>query len=301
MSSPLVLSPAESLVLLDTAGSTGREALKITLMSLMAQGVVAIEQRAKKGLFGTSKTAALRRARDLAPGAPAHESIVADMVRWTELEGGEMKTLAGHARKAFGDKLERYKSAQVLPALLRRGLVREDSARSLLFFTRKTWPLTPAGDMQKIHLQGLLQQARRLPELLHSDPAAATAIVLAAGGSLLLASELAPYYGQFAALRRSHAAGDPNSGGTYGDSGGTHHQRQHDGTPGDGAAAAGPQMDALGDGDFDFSGLDGDALASFEDGMSSLDASFDSSFGDSSSSDSGGSDSGGGDSGGGGD
>ena len=84
MSSPLVLTPAESLVLLDTAGSTGREALKITLMSLMARGFVAIEQRAKKGLFGTKKTAALRRARELPPGTPAHEGIVADMVRWTD-------------------------------------------------------------------------------------------------------------------------------------------------------------------------------------------------------------------------
>ena len=294
MSSPLVLSPAESLVLLDTAGSTGREALKITLMSLMAQGVVAIEQRAKKGLFGTSKTAALRRARDLAPGAPAHESIVADMVRWTELEGGEMKTLAQHARKAFGDKLERYKSLHVLPALLARGLVREESARTLLFFTRKTFPLTDAGTAQRIHLQGQMQQARRLPELLHSDPAAATAIMLAAGGSLLLVSELAPLYGQLAALRRSHAAGYASSDGPDSDSGSTRHHPPGE-APGDSGDAAGQQMTALGDGDFDLGGFDGDAFASFEDGIGALDASFDSSFGDSSS------DSGGGDGGGGGD
>ena len=284
MANSLNLTPAESLVLLDTVKSTGREAVKVTLMSLLAQGVVAVVQIEKKRLIGTKKIAAVRLAKPVPPDAPPHVAAMAEVVRVVESEGGGMDALAARAQKLFGAKLETFKTGHVIPALLGRGLVREEIVKTMVFFKRKTWPVTPAGQMEKNRLDRVIEDARRLPELLDTDKTQAAAIVLAAGGALLLLPELKPFYGQLAALRPPPAGGGSGSDDSSGHGGGDH---------GDAAAEA----TGFEPGSFDVANFDMDAFASLDGSMATFDSGFDSSFSDS---DSGGSD-GGGDGGGSGD
>lgn len=274
MNAATPLSPAEALVLLDTKGATGREAFKVTVMSLLAQGAIAIKEESRKGMFRTTKTTRIFPGNPLA-GLPAHVQAVLSLIGSRGIDGVEMKSLATTAQKTFGPGLYTFKTSHVLPALLQRGLVKSEQETRMLFFKVASWPLTAAGMMEKNRLEAVIARARMLPELLQTDKAEAAAIVLAAGGVLLLIPQLKPYYGQMAALRapplNDHGSGDSNW------------------------ANLGSSGSATGTDSLDFAGFDSSALDTLDSGMASFDASFDSSF-----SDGGGGDSGGGDSGGGG-
>ena len=49
------LSPAEQYVLLDPRKAEAREAVKVTLLSLVAQGALKIDTISQKAVFGTKK------------------------------------------------------------------------------------------------------------------------------------------------------------------------------------------------------------------------------------------------------
>ena len=55
-----VLSPAESLVLLKPNRTPGREAVKVTLLSLLAQGLLRIEEETHKGWIKNTKIVYVR-------------------------------------------------------------------------------------------------------------------------------------------------------------------------------------------------------------------------------------------------
>jgi hypothetical protein len=274
------LTPAESLVLLDPRGSTGIEAFKVSVMSLIAQGAIRVGEVEKAGVFRNKKIPTLDVIGN-GPATPAHVASLCDIVRRARKLGkpGKMPDVAKSARDAYGKGLAGFKTNYLLPALIKRRLVKMDEDRVLWVFTRMLPNHTPAGLMEKNRIEAIIAQARRLPALLRHNPAEAAAIVLAAGGLLLLVPELKSYYGQLSALNRPMATGDGS-----GDGGGS----------GDWSSTG-----ANGASSFDFGSFDASSLASLEMDFGSFDSSFDSSFSDGGG-DSGGGDGGGGDGGGGG-
>ncbi len=297
------LSPAESLFLLKPSRTPARETVKVTLLSLLAQGLVRMEEQKTRRFFGTKKTVYVRPT-GKRPALPKHAAALLDLVEAAQGDTGSMTDFVKRVQKAYGTNLERFNRDFIVPALLSRGLIEE---RRVLVF--RTYKRTPAGDAEESRIASDIARARTIPELIRSNPAEAAALILAVGGTILLVSELRPYYRQMSEVMRAQTASTDGS-----DSGG-------DSTPlwdsagspaGDPAHQADPtrHLDAAGLGAFDPGGLDhnsfdhnGFDLSAFDAGaFDALDtgmASFDSGF-DASVSDAGGGDSGGGDGGGGG-
>ncbi len=269
-------TPAEAFVLLDPRHCPALEAVKITLLSLVAQGILKISEIEKPGFFRTKKLSVVKIVAD-PPDPPGHvESLIGVVQQAGKLgRGAEMRDLAKVARQAYGPGLKSFKANYLIPALIRRGLMRAENDRVLWLFNRTIHVHTPAGLVEKGRVEATLARARQLPALLKSDPTSAAAVALAAGGLLLLVPELKPYYGQLALLRQP--AGADASGDFFAGDGGN--------SGGDFSLPS-----------FDFGSFDASSFSALDMDFSSFDSSFDSSFSDGG----GGGDSGGGDGGGGG-
>jgi hypothetical protein len=283
------LSPAESLFLLKPNWTPARETVKVTLLSLLAQGAVQMGEKATRRLFGTKKTVYVR------PTAKRPRC------RRTPLPcSRSMADLVTRAQKAYGTNLNGFNRDFIIPALLSRGLI-EDS-RILLF---RTYKRTPAGDAEETRIASDIARARTIPELIHSNPAEAAAIILAVGGTILLVNELRPYYRQISDVMRAQTASTDSV-----DSGGDglplwSSSDSHPAQPGDPALHL--DHEGLGSFDhgtldhatFDLSAFDAGAFDALDTGMASFDSGFDTSVSDAGGGDGGGSDGGGGGGGGG--
>jgi hypothetical protein len=281
------LSPAESLFLLKPNGTPARETVKVTLLSLLAQGIVRLEEQATKRFFITRKTVYVRPTGTTAPALPAHAASLLDQVRAAQADTGSMPDLVKRARQAYGSSLNGFNRDFIIPRLLTRGLLEE---RRFLFL--RHYKRTPAGDAEESRIAADIARARSIPELLHSNPAEAAAIVLAVGGTILLVNELRPFYRQISEVMRPPATADGAS-----DSGGGDASlplwNSRDGSPAD-APDGVHGLDAASFGSLDLSAFDAGAFDALDAGMASFDAGFDASV------DGGGGDGGGGDGGGGG-
>ena len=269
------LSPAEAFVLLDPRQSSAREAFKITLLAMIAQGALKMSETERPGLFRNTKTVFIRTI-DLPPDAPGHVESVFDVIQQASKlgRGAEMPDIGRVARQALGSGLTNFKKNLLFPALCSRGLLKAENDRVLWLFNRVVHEHTPAGLIERNRVEATLARARRLPALLDSNPAEAAAIALAAGGLLLLLPELKSYYGRLATLR---AAGDAGS--------------SSDGGGGEGGWNA---TDAFPLSGFDFGSFDSHAFSALDLDFGSFDSSFDSSVGDGGGGDGGGGDGGGG-------
>lgn len=288
------LSPAESLLLLKPNRTPARNAVKVTLLWLIAQGLLKIEEETEKRLFWTRKVTCVRPTGRTARALPPHAASLMRVVREAQAHGGVMRQLVAQAREAYGPQLEGFKSRFLVPALVGRGLIEE--GRKLLWF--RTWRLTPAGIAERDRIERDIRSARTIPALLGSAPAEAAAIALAVGGTLLLVEELRPHYRQLSQAMRPPGGADGSSGdGGSPEIWGSDHSHPHD-------SAALPDNLNLhdgGTGNFDLGSLDlgtfdADAFGALDAGMATFDSSFDASAGG----DGGGGDGGGGDGGGGG-
>jgi hypothetical protein len=199
------LSPAESLFLLRPNRTPARETLKVTLLSLLAQGAVRMEEQATRRFFGTKKTVYVRPTGKRV-ALPRHTSALLDLVHVAQGYSGSMADLVTRAQKAYGTNLTGFNRDFIVPALLSRGLIEE---RRILLF--KTYKRTPAGDAEESRIASDIARARTIPELLRSNPAEAAAIILAVGGTILLVSELRPYYRQMSEVMRAQTASADSS------------------------------------------------------------------------------------------
>ncbi len=98
------LSPAESLFLLKPNRTPARETVKVTLLSLLAQGAVRMEERETRRFFRKKKTVYMW-PRNIAGSIPSHAAALLDLVRSTQDDTGSMADLAKRAQKAFGTNL----------------------------------------------------------------------------------------------------------------------------------------------------------------------------------------------------
>jgi hypothetical protein len=269
----------------------------VTLLSLLAQGLVRMEEQATRRFFGTKKTVYVRPTGKRAP-LPPHAAALLDFVRAAQGDTGSMANLVKRVQKAYGTNLERFNRDFVVPSLRSRGLIEE--GRILLF---KTYKRTPAGDAAESRIASDIARARAIPELIRSNPAEAAAIILAVGGTILLVSELRPYYRQMSEVIRPASTDAPDSGGdgsgSLWDSAGSRAaDPAHQPEPAhhlDGAGLGSFDHSGFDHGSFDLSAFDAGAFDALDTGMASFDSGFDASV-----SDAGGGDGGGGDGGGGG-
>ncbi len=199
------LSPAESLFLIKPNRTPARETVKVTLLSLLAQGVVRMEEQATRRFFGTKKTVYVRPTGKRA-ALPPHAAALLDLVRAAQGDTGSMTDFVKRVQKAYGKNLEGFNRDFIVPALLARGLIEE--RRVLLF---RTYKRTPAGDAEESRIASDIARARTIPELIRSNPAEAAALILAVGGTLLLVNELRPYYRQMSEVMRAQTASTDGS------------------------------------------------------------------------------------------
>jgi hypothetical protein len=293
------LSPAESLFLLKPNRTPARETVKVTLLSLLAQGMVRMEERQTRRFFGKKKTVYMW-PRNIAGHLPPHAIALLDIVRAAQDDTGSMADFAKRAQKDYGANLEAFNRDFIVPALLLRGLIEE---RRVLIF--RTYKRTTAGDAEESRIASDIARARTIPQLLRSNPAEAAAIILAVGSTILLVNELRPHYRQISEVVRAQTAStDASDGGgdmpvTLWDSTGSHApDPAHHGDSNhlDAAGLGGFEHSNFDAGTFDLSAFDAGAFDALDTGMASFDAGFDASVGDA-----GGGDGGGGDGGGGGD
>jgi hypothetical protein len=280
-----VLSPAESLVLLKPNGTPAREAVKVTLLSLLAQGLLRIEEETEQRFLWSRKVACVRptgRTRgSLAPHAASLMQVVQDAQR----HRGVMKHLVDRAREAYGTRLETFNSLFIIPALIGRGLLEE--GRTLLFFRK--WNLTAAGAAEQKRIEHDIERARTIPALLHSNPAEAAAIALAVGGTLLLIEELRPYFRQLSEAMRTQSSGPDgyDGGGSSSDGSGSDDSHRHPddrqnhdaGSPADNMSLHDAGTGNLDLGSLELGAFDADAFATLDAGMATFDSSFDASTG----------------------
>jgi hypothetical protein len=126
------LSPAESLFLLKPNRTPARETVKVTLLSLLAQGMMRMEERQTRRFFGKKKTVYMW-PRNIAGHPPPHAAALLDLVRAAQDDTGSMADFAKRAQKAYGANLEKFNRDFIVPALLSRGLIEE--RRILIFRT----------------------------------------------------------------------------------------------------------------------------------------------------------------------
>lgn len=207
------LSVAEALVLQDPNKEQGRAALKLTMMELLARGILTLRHEESKGRLGrTRKTEYVEIGADAAKRVPhyPHVRVVLDTIRSASMTGSgtTMQRLVVQARKVFGSDLSRFRSHYVMPALVQRGLLEAYEQKVLFVFSKSRYRHTPAGESVLQQLQARLAQARGIPSMLDTNPAEVVALVAGLGSTLLLADELRPHFARISQTLRSQPTGD---------------------------------------------------------------------------------------------
>lgn len=273
MPSTSPLSPAEALFLLKPNTTPGTRTLRVTLLSLLARGVLRIEERSEPGLFRARKVPHLRIAAALPRTAPDHVAAAIAVVREAQADGGRMRDVVRCAQRTFQTNCVSYNSKFIVPALTARGLIEERR-----FWFLRSYRVTPAGAAERDRIETDIARARLLPRMLRTDPDKAVALAVTLGGTLLLVDDLKKHYKQLAQEMKSRGVDSGGSDGFDGfDTGSADHHGSFD------------------FGCLDLGGFDADAFGALDAGLSS----FDSGFSDGGGGDGG--DGGGGDGGGGGD
>jgi hypothetical protein len=183
------------MVLLEPNTAKPADSLKLTLMALIAQGVLRFEEVTRKRLFGSTQQKLLVQGR--VPGSlPGPAAAVLTAV--SPLGGGQtMDEVVKRLRKAFGQSLSGFRTGHLLPLLIGKGLIEPRSERYLVFFNRTRHYPTPEGERERARLRDLLDEARHIPAYLASNPAQALALVAALGSAVLLVEELRPHLAEF--------------------------------------------------------------------------------------------------------
>ena len=194
------LSPAESLFLLKPNRTPARETVKVTLLSLLAQGMVRMEEQQTRRLLRKEENRLLC-ARAQRAALPPHAAALLDLVRAAQDDTGSMADFVKRAQKAYGTNLEKFNRDFIVPALLSRGLIEE--SRILLFrptnARRRAMP-------RRAGSRATSPAPAPSPSCIHSNPAEAAAIILAVGSTILLVNELRPYYRQISEVMRAQTA-----------------------------------------------------------------------------------------------
>jgi len=203
------LTPAEALVLLEPNADIGREAAKVTFLSLLVQGALRLERETGR-ILGT--TTRLRLGRPVA-APPAHVEAVLDAVRYSR--SGTLPDVAKRLSKAT-DRYARFVTYMLRPRLIERGLLEQRShqeQRRMLFLVKRmvtvfTYHPTEAGAREQARVRAALDAGPAIRQALDENPARAAAMAAALGPLIVLVPALLPFLAQI-----GHAMALPGVGG----------------------------------------------------------------------------------------
>jgi hypothetical protein len=182
------LSPAESLLLFNN-GYSSRQALKVTLLELIARKILRVETRQEQRVFRKEAVQYLRVLVHHLPDAPAHVASLLDTLKAAQPGGGiALDAVTKLLRNRYGNKVDMFKDDLLLPALVERGLMAEQ--RSGLFWLGKRLQLTRAGEAEHKRIAAAAGKARQIVELLKTAPARAAVVALEVGQAILLLDRL---------------------------------------------------------------------------------------------------------------
>jgi hypothetical protein len=187
MSDAPPLSPAESLLLLDLTYSS-RQAVRVTLLELVAQKVLRVDTQEEPGIVQAKKVQHLRVLVPQVPNMPNHIASLMDTLNLGRRDGMDMDSVTKLLLNRYGSKVNIFKEDLVLPTLVARGLLAEQ--RFGLFWLGKRFAPTHAGEAERKRLNAAVEKAREIPELLKTAPAKAAAFALASGRAILLVDRL---------------------------------------------------------------------------------------------------------------
>lgn len=200
------LTPAEALVLLAPEDAPGTDAVKATILALLAQGCLRSETKTVSSFLRRAHPVAfLSPGRPFPAPVPRHVGAVLDVVR--AAGDNAMPKIAEGLVKAFGQKCARFCPEHVLPELIGKRLLerRETSERKKFLgliphtVTRVQHIRTPSGEAEYARIQQAMAEAHTIPQFLSTDPVRAAAMAAALGALIFLVPELVPYYQQLSA------------------------------------------------------------------------------------------------------
>ncbi|HEX8391053.1 MAG TPA: GPP34 family phosphoprotein [Longimicrobium sp.] len=199
------LTPTEAQVLLEPNSIPPQKALRTALMHLAGAGHLRLLDGPPRPWWWGGSRKRVRRAARNSP-LPGHLSaVMAALFPPSKpdepLSPEEMTT---RLQAAFGYSYGQFLSGHVLPELVSRGLLEVEEYRLLRLFPQRRYRHTAQGEAARAWVQGALQPARHLPELLRRDPAGAAAASARLGGLVLIADELRPHLADLAAAARGN-------------------------------------------------------------------------------------------------
>ena len=209
------LPAPESHVLLAGVKGSGKQAMKLALLELVARRLLAIVTVEESGRLRTSRTAVL------VPGAARSQPTARSLQALLELyaqasprtykdgtTGVAVAELATAARKRYRT-LGGYVETEVLPELARLGLYAREEYKRLGLFRATRWVRTPEGEAARADLQGRMAAGQGVfGRWVSEDPSRALAYVALAGSSVLLMSDLHPELQRLREQQRAQAGGE---------------------------------------------------------------------------------------------
>lgn len=205
--SPIDLSPAEALFLIDPEFSDGRKAMKLSLRWLIAHGVLVATREMKPGTWLFRVRPRLR----IAGTWSADRELPRDLADLIEL-------MRSAPTEFFDDILPliqwTYGASQSLPMgrKVKRNLVTREllESRRVLTVSGLGWPIferTPEGKDLSERLASMIEQARKIPQFIANDPERVAELAGPLDGLLLLLTELRPEWKEIANALRDFGTG----------------------------------------------------------------------------------------------
>jgi len=252
------LTPGEALLLLEPNKRQGSEAIKVSLMWLLAKKCLTASLEDKPGFLGRflSRTSRLHPSDRLPADLPSEMDNLMQLVRRT----GYMDDFVKAARIQYGNDLTGFQIHYLIPSLLKRRLIEPRTEPFLIVFSRTRYYRTRSGEALRQQIDTLFARAREIPGYLDRSPAQAAALAATLGGLIFLMPELRPHFTDIAHAMRRPIGADASM------------------YTGDTCSGSSPRpneplvKDTMA---LDFTGFDAGAFDAFDAGMTALDASFD--------------------------
>ncbi|MGI4954737.1 MAG: hypothetical protein ACRYGM_23265, partial [Janthinobacterium lividum] len=183
-----ILTPAEAMMLMDLRGAAPAALFKVSAMALLLRRVLQAETKVRRGWIRTRMVTLLQLGQ--VPALLPHEQAVMRLVQVVlrrQPEGARVESVVSAARQEYGSTLYKYRQDLVLPALFDRRMVEMRRSRWLKI---ERPAMTPAGLTVLGQLNAMLDQGRKVPGWLDTDPRQAALTAAALGPLVLLVGEL---------------------------------------------------------------------------------------------------------------
>lgn len=253
------LTPGEALVLLAPNANQGREAIKVSLMWLLAKKLLTVTPESKPGFFGRFSTTSRLHPSNRPPAGLSRELVE---LLHVARDAGTMDKFVKAARIRYGADLSGFQKIHLVPSLLKQRLIERRTESFLRVFSRTRYYTTHTGEVLQQRIERMFARARTIPAFLHSNPGEAAALAATLGGLIFLVPELKPHFNDIARAMRKPDYATADGGSYSGDSSSPSSSKPDE-----------PRLDdAL---TLDFAGFDSATFDAFDTSMIALDSSFD--------------------------